>query len=136
MFLSIFTHLIQGSHQTGEWALLGGALFRQLSLAGTGCQETAHDWSGSWGAHLAGTTATALGGVSLEQLSQVGCALDGQHAHTAHAGGVWSALLQDIGALLAVKLGADSRGMSMRFFTYLVERSVPPGLLWYFALGL
>jgi len=110
MFLSIFTRLVQGSHQLGKWGLLCAALLCQLSLACTGCQETAHDWSGSWGAHLTGTTWTALGGVSLEHLSYVGCALDGQHAHTAHAGGVCTALLQDVGALLAVKLGTDSQG--------------------------
>jgi len=110
LFLSIFTRLIERRHQLGKWGLLCGTLLGQLSLACTGCQETTHDWSGSWGAHLPWATATALGGVTLEQLSQVPLALDGEHADTAHTGSVFTALLQDIGALLTVKLGANCQG--------------------------
>jgi len=117
MFLSIFTRLVQRCHQLGKWGLCltGTALGASIAASLTdrlateeGSQTHILTWRNQ--AHLAGASATALGGVSLEHLSQVACALDGQDAHTAHAGGVWGALLQDIGTLLAVKLGADSQG--------------------------
>ncbi len=37
---------------------------------------------------------------------------------------------------LRLNLGRIGDGITIRFFRYLVARSVPPGLLWNFALGL
>jgi len=59
---------------------------------------------------LAWATGTALGGVTLEHLSDVSRTLHWEHADTTDTWLVWSALLQDIGALLTVKLGANCLG--------------------------
>ena len=96
MFLTIFTRLVQRCHQLGKGGLcLTGSALGTLVLAHA-AQTRAHGVGQIPLGNLVWASATALGGVSLEQLSQVSSALDGQHAHAAHAGSVWGALLQDV----------------------------------------
>ena len=86
-------------------------LAAELLLASLATQDVAHHWSHAWRlASLARATATTLGWVPLKHLGDESLALHWEHTDTAHTGCIWSALLKDIGALLAVKLGANSQG--------------------------
>jgi hypothetical protein len=83
-------------------------LVAELLLASLAAQNVSHYWSHA--TNLARATTTTLGWVSLEHLGDESLALHWEHTNTAHTGYIWSALLKDIGALLAVKLGANSQG--------------------------
>ena len=83
-------------------------LVAELLLASLAAQNVAHHWSHA--TNLARATATTPGWVSLEHLGNESLALHWENTDTTHTGYIWSALLKDIGTLLAVKLGANSQG--------------------------
>ena len=117
--LLISNNLIQGCHQLGKWALLGGALLSQLFLASHGCQVAAHDWSWTSWAHLAslaGVAALLAGGDDLhasqtddaawghDAAHHLAWATAGQHdLHASQTDGAHLAALASVGPLLAGK---------------------------------